>query len=519
MTCHINRLPSRLLTLLAIAAAVGTAADAQVHVDGSAPPNGTGANWSSPYDNLQSALDDMAALPIADRIIYVAIGTYVPTATSTASDPRTASFLVPQGTTIYGGFKNGETLAGRSGLSRQTILSGDLAQPMVSDNAYHVVEIEPGDMAVYLDKMTIRGGHANGTSSVDQRRGGGIFCSGAHLEVRDLFVDLNFAEEEGGAIYFDGGISASRSLRMFRSYLSNNRANDRGGAVFIQNAGDYLGDESVHGVEPSWIFNTVFYRNLAGEQSLTSNELFENGGGALFIESVDDGPDLLVDGANPSASIPNVGLLVVNSIFNDNLCHGGGAAVRLNNNGAADTTVWASNTLGYNQVLTNPPGSLSGGGTVYTRSDSSQQPYFINSIVGLTFDTDRVLDTTDAIVGSGSRSVTGVVTTDSLEAYGCNIFTTASGTYPTSVAFPNLDVNPGYENGANRDFRLSASSLLLDAAVNPLASLPYDYPDMNSNGVPFEQTPYDYLTTPLSHRVVDLIPGGGTLDIGAHERD
>ncbi|QDV06541.1 hypothetical protein Poly30_20510 [Planctomycetes bacterium Poly30] len=487
---------------------------AQVYVDGSFAVDGDGSGWGTPRNTLQGALNQVATLPSGNRIIYVAAWEYQPTATET-SDPRTARFLIPDDTELYGGFRNGDpSVDSRSGLFRQTVLSGEtdlLTIPTTTaDNAYNVVVVEPGTQGVLIDGFTIRDGNANGSSDPKYRSGAALHVTGNEVTVRNLFAELNVASENGGAIAFDGGFT--KAFRMYRSYLSSNRASDKGGALYLEGAAE-AEEAGIHGVEPSWIFNSVFYRNLAGEQGVTAVELARNGGGAVFVESLAGGPDLL--GAL-GTSVPDVGLLVMNSIFNDNLCHGGGAAVRLENGGSANSSLWLNCTMAYNQVLTNPPG-VGGGGTVYTVVDSTLQPYFINSIVGLTFDPTRTLDVIDAIAGSGSRSVFGNPLSWTLEAFGSDIFTVATGTYPTA-GFANFDVPPGYQDAPGRDFRLSAGSALIDAGVDPALTLPFDYPDMNGNMVPFELTPYFYTTSPTSARVVDLVPGGGTLDIGAYER-
>ena len=65
----------------------------------------TGADWAHAWSNLQSALTEAAAHP-GDQI-WVAKGTYYPTTTV----DRTATFNIPDQTSIYGGFKGTETTA------------------------------------------------------------------------------------------------------------------------------------------------------------------------------------------------------------------------------------------------------------------------------------------------------------------------------------------------------------------------------------------------------------------------
>ena len=157
MSKRILRVSSCALSTVLIAAK----ADAQVlYVDDSAPPGGDGSSWALALDDLSSALAG-AALPAVQQV-WVAEGRYLPS----ASDPN-ASFVLPDGVPVYGGFAGTETsLDQRVPALHPTILDGDLNgddQPDCvgyDDNSEHVVR-DSGGASTYLDGFTVRGGRGN----------------------------------------------------------------------------------------------------------------------------------------------------------------------------------------------------------------------------------------------------------------------------------------------------------------------------------------------------------------------
>lgn len=226
--------------------------------------------------------------------ILVAGGTYTPSyqrsgAASTTVDQRQNSYVIPQGVSIYGGFKGDENyssggvtsipatdgdkavsnmdgigiadiLAARETsdfnqnsiiepweLANQTILSGHVNVSANVKNAYHVLfstadgsgTVNP----VVLDGITVMDGETSNTLSNVQNtdelgRGGGVYSSGvSYLANRCRFVN-NFAVR-GGAIYV-----RDAKLTLINSLLAGNGTVDdpkttsetqppRGGAVYV----------------------------------------------------------------------------------------------------------------------------------------------------------------------------------------------------------------------------------------------------------------------------------------------
>jgi len=144
-------------------------------------PNGLA--WSTAYPDLQDALDRAAALN-TDAItendvtqIWIAEGTYHPTAELDPGDARSASFSLLDGVSLYGGFAGDETALDQRDLSaRTTTLSGDLGVLNDdSDNAYTVVYCGE-NIETTIDGFSITDGNANGdpASTAAKYSGGGI---------------------------------------------------------------------------------------------------------------------------------------------------------------------------------------------------------------------------------------------------------------------------------------------------------------------------------------------------------
>jgi hypothetical protein len=120
---------------------ISSAAQGQsiLYVDDDAPAGGDGLNWSTAFNELQSALHAATA---GDQI-WVASGTYKPDydmGAGTYTGNRTATFQLINGVAIYGGLAGNEDpatfdLDDRDFVANQTILSGDLSGDDVEDLA------------------------------------------------------------------------------------------------------------------------------------------------------------------------------------------------------------------------------------------------------------------------------------------------------------------------------------------------------------------------------------------------
>ena len=94
--------------------------------------------WATALTEVRQALNFAGASSGAINEIWVAAGEYYPAATAV----RSASFVIPSGVKLYGGFDGTETQLGeRDWEANVTTLSGDPAETAtLGDNCYHVIE-------------------------------------------------------------------------------------------------------------------------------------------------------------------------------------------------------------------------------------------------------------------------------------------------------------------------------------------------------------------------------------------
>lgn len=144
----------------------------------------TGANDGSSWTDALTEVE--YALCIAENDpnfteVWVAQGTYIPLRVTDPNDARSATFALLSGLALYGGFDGTETsLAERTGLFDQTILSGDLngddnGWNNRSDNSYNVLVGSLTDNTAVLDGFTVTAGQADGDEVDEERRGGGLY--------------------------------------------------------------------------------------------------------------------------------------------------------------------------------------------------------------------------------------------------------------------------------------------------------------------------------------------------------
>ena len=197
-----------------------------LHVDADSPA-GTpdGQAWETAYPDLQEALDQAATLN-TDAIpennitqIWIAEGTYKPTAQTDPTDPRTATFSMLDSVSLYGSFYGDEPdLDSRHG--EETILSGDLDADgrFSGGDAYTVVYVSELT-SLTIDTVTITGVN-------DSLDGGGVHNDGGTLTITGSTISGNWAESDGGGIYNSG------VLTIYGSTISGNWAESDGGGIY-----------------------------------------------------------------------------------------------------------------------------------------------------------------------------------------------------------------------------------------------------------------------------------------------
>ena len=303
-----------------------------LRVDHAATGAGTGLTWADAFTDLQSALDLMRS----GDSIWVASGTYTPSKRTDAGDPRSATFVVPSGVSLIGGFAGTETTTGqRVAGTGPVVLSGDLGTAGDSaDNAYHVVSID-GVTGVTVDGFTIRDGHADGSEIY----GGGMTAwnldsSNSILNCR---FEGNYAANAGAGLH----IWAAAPQVIDCVFVANTAGNGGGGLTAIGSASPV-------------IIRCTFVRNTA-----LSDPLYGAGGGAIAMDassSTDildcvfsgntaegDGGAIWLDEASRSRAQTNV----INCLFTGNSAGGnGGGLICITSSLTVSGCTFAANAAG-----------------------------------------------------------------------------------------------------------------------------------------------------------------------------
>ena len=226
-----------------------------------------GTTWADAKNNIQDAINDLVASHLLPGEVWVKEGTYRPTeSTESGGSSLYASFKIPAGITVRGGFAGNEvTLNDRmvnyldeNGKSvgkakigetfdkpytekrflNPTILTGDLSSRQANftwndqshryatqfyGNAYHVVwfatngfdskgranalQLNDDSWTATLEGMIIKRGYAYNSSLEGHPHnayGGGAYMVKGSM-MRDVWIECCEASRNGGAVYMDGG--------------------------------------------------------------------------------------------------------------------------------------------------------------------------------------------------------------------------------------------------------------------------------------------------------------------------
>ena len=354
---------------------------------------GDGSSWATAANDLAWALN--TAYRIQETYffspeVWVAEGTYV--GDSISRD----AFTVRWGLKMYGGFAGGETsLAQRDVEAHPTILDGQNNQRVLRQQAY------TSDTLV-IDGFILQNGWAHN----GENNGGGARMTG-NFKVRNCLFRNNRSEDRGGAVYVNDNYYAEMDsdYGFYNCEFTGNRAHETGGAVC---------DDSQYAIYVGCKFIGNVSENYAGGVR----------GGRSFINCA-----IINNFANQgSGGIQNVRDLLLNcDIAGNTANYGSGIGLREFNGTMINCAIWGNHVIDGNSGDNNVAdcyftsvqncaveGGLQGYGDVMNlASDNSgsnsslNYPYFVSPQTG-----DYRLRDLSALIDAGNTEVSELPATD-----------------------------------------------------------------------------------------------------------
>lgn len=289
-----------LLVSLAAACAAPPSALSQtrtiVYVDSSATGAANGSAWADAFPNLQDALTSAGKRNGLSEV-WVARGTYVPDiGGNTVDDDPLATFDLPPGTAIFGGFAGLETNRDeRDPEANPTVLSGEISESAQSENVITIRGRPDGSGTDYLiDGVRVRRAQ-NGVRVQDDATAVDIVqsyleeFSVAGVDVVSGDVNISQSSFTGGEIHVR---TMSGRTRVFRSRMSASTGNSlffSGGAtgevwasrfVDAENSAIYVGTGSAVSVRESLI--------LSNKGAAQGGGIYNDGSVSVVLSTFDD---------------------------------------------------------------------------------------------------------------------------------------------------------------------------------------------------------------------------------------
>jgi predicted outer membrane repeat protein len=386
-----------------------------IYVDPSAVGANNGSSWANAYTNLSSAL---AAANNGDEV-WVKQGVYKPVTQvdvngSGGADVREATFQVPDGVALYGGFAGTELSRDeRNWVVNPTILSGDIdnndinmdgnciaetTADIAGNNAYHVVYTQNVNAFARIDGFIITAGYANSAVVSDpnqdggawyNRLDGGINASSPAIE-NNTFIG-NYAASEGGAVFCTNAAAGGAVLSLIQHCkFQNNKSNNAGGAV---NIGSFsAGNYQPHFIKCEFSNNEAYRRGGAiyftGDHAILDSCTFQNN---MVTAISPDGSTL--PGSGGGVAMTNSSAHFNNCIFTSNSATGnptgafeggGGGAVYMSSNEPQATTLGVSEPVfiscGFYSNTAGGNTAAWGGAAVHLSDGGKLRPKYINCV-------------------------------------------------------------------------------------------------------------------------------------------
>jgi|TARA_B110000977_G_C11043245_1_gene479585 parallel beta-helix repeat protein len=456
-----------------------------------------GTNWENAYTDLSTAINSSQS-----GQIWVTEGLYFPSTDldgEIPTDPKLKTFKLKLNIAIYGGFVGVETdLDQRNWINHPTILSGNIGDPnLYTDNLKNVISSEYVDLNsnTILDGLTIKGGYTS-------NNGGGIYVnqtSDGSFKIKNCTIEENFARGEGGGLY------VFNSNPIIENCIFKNNKAYRGGAMYLwysdaiisnceidNNIADNFPTSGSSSLMAGGIYIGSYSSPRIFNNSITNN-FAKNEGGAFVNDS-------------------NYEVTFNNNIVSGNISEDGGALF-------LGWTTYCFNNLFFNNLATRY------GGAIYMDYDPNRSQFINNTVVQNSADnsgggmfitganpdvTNSVFYNNDSPIGSQIRTINGNGSWAPNFRY-CNIQggmanLTTSGN--PIVYQDNIDVDPLFTDSSNIDFRLQATSTLINAGTSASAIITSPWSGSNGQIINFPDTDLDG-----NQRIINNI------DIGAYEFD
>ncbi|MBL8761625.1 MAG: hypothetical protein JNL50_10015 [Phycisphaerae bacterium] len=369
------------------------------YVNDNASGASDGTSWATAYTDLQVPLVAAKNIGGAYAEIWTAQGFYYPT----SGTSRTASFVIPSGLRLYGGFAGSETSLSQrtSPWAFITAMSGSIGTSAQTDNSYHVVDADNTLGDTLIDGFSIARGYASGGGA--DSKGGGMTAVNSSIVCRNVKFLSNFASTDGGAV-----ISTNGHPKFISGLFYDNWTSGEGGATYHHTSGSIL------------FANTEFLDNHATGSGGAVKVLFAQGTaeGCVFngnLASAGDG------GAIACAGDTGVGMTVRMSTFANNLAPAGtagGLYVSTGTDATITNSIFWGNTDGSpNTTAESQLYAVNAHGSFYTALSTtiegqSPNPSFIDingadNVPG-NFDDNLRLQSNSPAIDAGNNSLVSV---------------------------------------------------------------------------------------------------------------
>jgi uncharacterized repeat protein (TIGR01451 family) len=429
-----------------------------IYVTPTGSGNQSGGSWSDALSGTQ--LQSRLASATGGTQFWIKGGSYSPGVL------RTATFQIPSGIQVYGGFVGNESQLAQRQLSSpsSTTFTGETGDPNITgDNNSIVVTFNQVSADTRLDGVVITrstdkgiqnrlSGSQDKSSSptiancrIENNEGGGIVNTATNgPKCIMTLINCQFINNQssfGGAIYNSSGSVAQASLTIINCRFENNKAtNSDGGAIY--------NDSYEFGSSPISLQNCQFIGNQSAANGGAIRTSVSSAGGSitmtacLFRKNVATGNG----GAIYAKGEPygTASLQLTNCLLLANRAANGGATYNYGDRGTSDVTM--TNSTLVDNVATNAGGALfcqSEGSISGSNRTTNVIPTVKNSIVR-----NNTAQNQPFLYYAGSTSTANVTYSDIQGGF------TGTG---------NIDVDPLFVDSRANDYRLRSGSPAINA--------------------------------------------------------